>query len=365
MKIGLVTPYFYPLLGGVQEHVANLYLGLKERGHEVKIITSSFLYGGRDGVKFDERDVIRVNHSVPVPINGGIGHVALPWRLKKRLKEIFEAEGFDLLHIHEPLAPTLPLTSLRLGRCKIIGTFHASGDRSLGYSLAHPFLRRDFERLDGRIAVSKAAMSFVSRYFGGEFELIPNGVMIERFSRARPIKEYDTEGWVNILFVGRLDRRKGFCYLRSAFRFIKKEFESTRLIVVGPAKKGERDGIHFVGAQHRFLPDYYRSAHIFCSPAIGRESFGIVLLEAMASGLPIVASDIPGYNEVITHGREGILVPPRDVFSLAEAIMRLIKEGDLRRRMGLSGRERAENFSWPKVIDSITRYYSKVCGYAE
>jgi phosphatidylinositol alpha-mannosyltransferase len=320
------------------------------------------LYRGGDKVEFSEEDVIRVNYSLPVPINGSIGQVAIPWKLKERLKRVFEEEGFDLLHIHEPLAPTLPLMSLRLGKCKIIGTFHAGGERSLAYWLAHPFLKRDFERLDGKIAVSKAAMKFVGRYFGGEFKLIPNGVRIERFSAGRPLEKYSKKGWVNILFVGRLDKRKGFPYLCSAFKLIKKKLKKARLLVVAPTMGKERDGIYFVGPQSKALPDYYKTAHIFCSPATGGESFGIVLLEAMASGLPIIASDIPGYNEVVTQGKEGFLVPPKDSSSLAEAIIRLAEDEDLREKMGAYGREKVKEFSWPKIVDSIVNYYNRVCG---
>lgn len=362
MKIGIVTPYFYPLAGGVQEHVANFYLNLQSLGHEVKIITPSFLSKNR-GIEFDEKDVIRIGLALPVPINGSFGQFSIPWGLRPRVRAMLSHQRFDILHLHEPLIPSLSLSILKAAECKIIGTFHAGAPNSPGYWLGRSFLRRYFERLDGRIAVSAAARDFVVRYFGGEFEIIPNGVDLERFRQGKIIESYNDD-WINLLFVGRPDPRKGLPYLLKAFDIIRNEFKKVRLIVVGPDKgvkrEAARDNIHFVGFQHKHLPDYYKTAHIFCSPATGRESFGIILIEAMAAGLPVVASDIPGYNEVIISGREGILVPPKDPISLARTLGTLISDNNLRTEMGLRATKRAEEFSWPKVTNSILNYYQQV-----
>lgn len=359
MKIGLVTPYFYPLLGGVQEHVANLYLNLKARGHEARIITSSFLTKSPP-VEFDEMDVIRIGLSVPYPINGSIGWYALPWKLRTKIREVLSRERFDLLHINESFIPGLPLTILKEAKCKLISTFHAAGVRSSAYRLGRFFLKEYFEKLDGRIAVSQAAKDFVGQYFRGEFEIIPNGVDLEKFKAGKTLRVYD-DGQINILFVGRLDRRKGLPHLLKAFRVIKKRFKEVRLIVVGSDRKCIKEDVHFVGkVPPKYLQDYYHTAHIFCSPATGRESFGIILIEAMAAGIPIVASSIPGYNEVVTSGREGLLVPPKDPFSLTQALAALISNPDLRREMGIAGRRRAEEFSWSVVTDSILAYYQRV-----
>lgn len=358
MRIGLVTPYFYPLTGGVQEHVANLYLNFKSAGHEVKIITSSFLTKGPE-IDFDERDVIRIGYALPVPINGSWGQLTLS--SKSRIKEVLRRHSFDILHLHEPLVPLLSLSILKEGGCKLIGTFHASAKTSPCYWLGRPFLRGYFERLDGRIAVSCAARDFVARYFGGDYQIIPNGVDLERFRGGKVIEAFN-DGWINLLFVGRFDRRKGLDYLLKAFGYLKDRFKRVRLIVVGGKMDGamEKNDIHFVGPKHHDLPDYYKTAHIFCSPATGRESFGIILLEAMAAGLPIVASDIPGYNELIISGREGLLVPPKDPVLLARALTTLIQDNVLRQGMGEAASILSERFSWSRVADSILEYYEEV-----
>lgn len=370
MKIGIVTPYFYPALGGVQEHVFSLYKQLTKSGHVVKIITSHFERGG-DIESLPTRDVVRIGKAVPIPMNQSVARVAIPCGLRLKIKRLLDKERFEILHIHKPLAPTLPLPFLEHSRAINIGTFHAYSSSSLGYPLARPFLLKYFRRLHGRICVSQAAKEFVSRYFRGDYRVIPNGVDIQRFNPQTPGIEKYGHGRLNILFVGRLDPRKGLECLLKAFPLILKNHPSARLIVVGGGRPPKRylghmdatvaEQVSFEGVvSPEVIPSYYASCDVYCSPATGRESFGIVLLEAMASGVPVVASDIDGYREVIADGKDGLLVRPGDPQAIARAISDLLSNAHARARLGENGRAKALQFSWERVTELIEDYYCEV-----
>lgn len=207
-------------------------------------------------------------------------------------------------------------------------------------------MRHFIDRLHGRIAVSQAALDYISAYFPGEYRIIPNGFDVERFAAegVRPIEQYSGDGRLNVLFVGRLEKRKGFGYLLRAFRLIKATVPEARLLVVGAYSKEDKApfvryarhshlrGVKFIGyVRDEELPRWYWTAHVFCAPSTGFESFGIVLLEAMAAGVPIVASDIPGYRCVLQPGVQGLVVPPADEESLAAAVIRLLRTPGARR----------------------------------
>ncbi|RKY82428.1 hypothetical protein DRP98_09005 [candidate division KSB1 bacterium] len=363
MKIGIVTPTFYPYPGGISEYVYHTYFELRKRGHEVKIITTFF----GDGLTEFEENIYRVGRSIPILSNGSIGRVAFSLQLPKKIKRILDAERFDLLHIHEPLVPTLCLISLRHSRTVNIGTFHTFAEFSLGYFIFRPFLRRYNKKLHGRIAVSESARNFVDRYFGGEYRIIPNGIDIDRFNRVGKIKKFD-DGKLNILFVGRLEPRKGVKYLLKAFPLIKKKLPNSRLIIVGSGPlagyyrqfvpRAFEEDIWFEGlVTKEDLPSYYSTCDVFCSPATGKESFGIVLLEAMASGKAIVASDIEGYRHVVTHGQEGLLVKPRDSQAIADSIVEVLSNEPLRRMLEENGKRKARQYSWENVTSRIINFY--------
>ncbi len=229
-------------------------------------------------------------------------------------------------------------------------------------------------KLNGRIAVSQPALDFISRYFPGDYTIIPNGIELERFATpAKPIEEF-RDGKINILFVGRLEKRKGFGHLLQAFRYVKKENPNTRLIVVGPpgwsrwkyellVKIYNLKDVAFVGyVSAEDLPRYYHTADVFCAPATGSESFGIVLLEAMAASKPIVASNIGGYASVISRDIDGLLVNPRDAKTLAGALDLLINDQPLRERLGAHGRLKAEEYGWDKIAHRVMDYYERVIG---
>jgi phosphatidylinositol alpha-mannosyltransferase len=226
------------------------------------------------------------------------------------------------------------------------------------------------ERLHGRIAVSGAAKHFIERYFPGEYKVIPNGVDIDRFQRAVPLARWQ-DGPSNILFVGRFEPRKGLLDLLKAYRILKKAGCDCRLLVVGTGPLWREARRYVASARLRdveFLgrvsdeekAQLFRTADVYVSPATGGESFGIVLLEAMASGTAIVASDIHGYKNVVRRGREALLVPPREPKAIAGAIARLLNDDQLRAEMGAAGRQRAEEFSWPRVTAKVDDFYGVV-----
>lgn len=366
LKIALVSPYDFPYPGGVTQHVLHLQREFEGLGHDVRVIAPS---SDRQLEKHRE-NVYRVGRVTRVRANGSIARITLSFRLSRRVRDILKSERFDVVHAHEPLMPALPPTILRYSDALNIGTFHAHRGSYYGYFYGRPVLKRVFANLDGRIAVSRAAKKFVQQYFQSRYTIIPNGVDYERFSKADPFPEL-MDGRPNVLFVGRPEKRKGLGYLIRAYPAIKSAFPDARIVVAG-AGDWERDRYHSYAQTHGLedilflgwqpdavLPALYRAADVFCSPAIGGESFGIVLLEAMAAGVPIVASDIEGYRDVVSDGKQGLLVPPRDERALAGAVCRLLQDKTTRGEMGVAGQAWAHHFAWPEVAQRVLHFYSE------
>ena len=365
MKIGLVTPYIYPLPGGVNAHVGFLYQHLKARGHDVRIISST--HGLQ---RSSEGDIIRIGRGFSVPSNGSMGTLTVSPRFLSQCRDVLACERFDLLHFHEPFVPFLSLVLLRESTSVNIATFHAYNGWSPAYEFGRRMLGSYARRLDGRIAVSVAARYFIDKYFPGDYKVIPNGVEVERFATARPIERW-RDGTPNLLFVGRFEERKGLLHLLKAYRLLRREGRDCRLLIVGhgPQEREARryvltrrlGGVELLG---RVGDDekarWFATSDIYVSPATGRESFGIVLLEAMAAGKPIVCSDIHGYKGVVRRGEQAVLVPPRDARALADAIGHLLDDPAERARMGDSGRERSHEFGWDRVAARVDDYYGFV-----
>lgn len=365
MKIGIVTPYAYPMPGGVNDHVGSLYRVLRARGHDVRIITSS--HGLQ---KASEGDIIRVGKGFSVPFNGSMGTITLSPTYLAQMRAILERERFDVLHYHEPFVPFLSLVTLTLSTSVNVGTFHAFGGLSISYEFGKRMLGHYAGKLHGRIAVSPAARHFISRYFPGEYKIVPNGVEPGRYQRAVPIARY-RDGVPNILFVGRMEPRKGLIHLLRAFRRLQLDGVRARLLIVGTGP-GEREARRYVLTRQledvEFLgrvpeaqkAQLFKTADIYVSPATGRESFGIVLLEAMSAGAPIICSDIHGYRGVVRRERDGILVEPGNADALAAAIRRLIDDPVLREQLSRAGEERAQLFTWERVGQAVEEYYGFV-----
>jgi phosphatidyl-myo-inositol alpha-mannosyltransferase len=365
VKIGLVCPYIYPEAGGVAQHVRFLYENLRLAGHDVRIITAS--HGPQ---RSSEGDIIRLGIGFSVRTNGSMGTLTFSPRYIGQVRRMLREEQFDLLHFHEPFVPFLSLFLLRESTSVNVATFHAFAGFSPSYELGSRVMRGHAARLHGRIAVSAAARHFIDRFFPGDYKVIPNGVDVGRYANAVPIARWK-DGTPNILFVGRHEPRKGLLYLLKAQRLLRKSGYGTRLLIVGSgpqerearryvATRGLR-GVVFLGrVTDTEKAQLFRTADVYVSPATGGESFGIVLLESMAAGTPIVASDIHGYKGVVRRGREGLLVPPRDPKGLADAIGRLVDDPALRVQIGAAGQRRAEDFSWPRVTAKVEAYYGFV-----
>ena len=365
MKIGLVCPYIYPESGGVAQHVQFLYANLRSRGHDVRIITAS--HGPQ---RASEGDILRIGVGFSMSANGSVGTITFSPRYISQVRALLARERFDVLHFHEPFVPFLSLFLLRESRSVNIATFHAYAGFSPSYELGSRVMRGHAARLHGRIAVSAAARHFIDRFFAGDYKVIPNGVDIPTFAGAVPLARWQ-DGTPNVLFVGRHEPRKGLLDLLKAHRVLRKAGYGNRLLVVGSGPQ-EREARRYVATRGLQAVEFlgrvsdaekaqlFRTADVFTSPATGGESFGIVLLEAMAAGAPIVASDIHGYKGVVRRGREGLLVPPREPKELAQAIGRLLSDPALRASMGQAGRARAEDFSWPRVTAKVEDYYGFV-----
>lgn len=375
MRIAMVSPYDFPYPGGVTKHITNLAESFRRQGHQVSIIAAS-----SQAAETMPPHVIRISSFVvPVPYSGSVARISLsPW-LASRVRALLGRETFDVVHLHEPTTPTLPWAVAgqmqRLSpQTALVGTFHAYRESpSFPYGYARPVFERVVNRLDGRIAVSPAARDYISAYFPGSYRVIPNGVDVRLFgNRAQPPLLQFSDG-LNILFVGRLDPRKGFRYLVRAYARVKMALPQARLLVVGPysvedCRPYEQElgalgltDVHFIG----YVPDqelarYYQSSHVLCAPSTGFESFGMVLLEAMAAGTPIVASDIEGYRSVVKHKIEGLLVPPRDINALADALIYLLQRPRLRQAMSCCGQATAAHYNWDHVADRVLDCYYEV-----
>ncbi len=374
MKIALVSPYDFVYPGGVVNHISCLERHFTDMGHDVRVIAPASKIITAFGDRF-----IPIGKPRPIPASGSVARITLsPW-LASQVREVYARERFDVVHLHEPLMPMLCTTVLRLANVPTVGTFHASGGKPW-YSFWTPagkyLLDKWFRKLDARIAVSDVAMRYANKYFPAEYTVIPNGIDCGHFCpEASPIPEFN-DGKKNILFVGRMEKRKGVNYLIDAYRRVKQEMPDTRLIIVGPGTRLRHQyerhisrcrisDVVFVGyTSYADLPRFYKTADVVCSPATGYESFGVVLLEAMAVGKPIVASDIDGYRSVVTHDSEGLLVPPRNAEKLAEALFTMLRSETMRRRMGDRGKLKALRFDWDRISQEVMDCYLRVLGQA-
>ncbi|MCK4330109.1 glycosyltransferase family 4 protein [candidate division WOR-3 bacterium] len=359
MKILMVSDLYYPHTGGVSEHIYHLSCELIKKGHCVTVM-APHMTGEEDTVEIPP--VARVGKAIPILANRSHSQVAVAWDIQKQVNDVLES-GFDIIHIHS-FVPVLPILALKHSNTRNVITVHAAYEKSLPYTASKRYLLRYFNKLHARIAVSKVAENSLSMFFPGRYKIIPNGVDINRFNPdVKPLPEF--EGRFNILFVGRFEPRKGLRYLLSAFHIIKRQVPWARLIVVGSGRfevpKRYTDDIILRRCVHSSLiPSYYTSADVFCSPATGNESFGIVLIEAMACGIPVVASSIAGYRCVIKNGENGILAENRNPQAIASAIIGLARDRITREELGKRGRQFATSFSWDKITNKVEEVYNSL-----
>ena len=372
MKIGIVVPFSWSFWGAVVEHAELQAAALEELGHDVRLVMGNDPPGqftrvlhprvGRHGDPPD--NVVPVGRSVIVPANGSLPNIVLSPRSYFRIVRTLERERFDLLHLHEPMTPTICLTALIRARCPMVATFHASGE--LGWmKYGTPLWGFLIERIDHRIAVSERAKESQNFWLPGDYEVIPNGVLVPPEARAGE-REH------RVVFAGRQEPRKGLQVLLRAWPEIHAR-TGLRLTVAGADPLAVRlllarlrvpdDGIDVVGflAQDD-LTDTLLRAKALIAPSIGQESFGMVLTRAFACALPVVASDIPGYREVLTPGAS-VAVAPNDPAALANAVAGLVDDEPRRKGMGEAARALAlEHYSWPTIARRLEQIYVEVTG---
>lgn len=365
MRVGLVCPYAWDVPGGVQQHVGGLADALAAGGHRVSVLAPV------DDPASDLPDyLVPAGRPVPVPYNGAVARLSFGPRTAMRVRRWIDEGGFDVLHIHEPAAPSTSLLACLSADGPLVATFHTSNPRSRALAVGSTALRWAVEKINARIAVSEAARRTLVEHVGGDAVLIPNGVAVEDFARADPLPGWPGEGG-SIGFLGRLDEpRKGLSTLMEAFVLLAAERSHLRLLVAGPGDPGPamasvpehlRARVVILGR----LDDAdrvraYHSTDVFCAPNLGGESFGMVLTEAMAAGAAIVASDIPAFASVLDGGRAGALFTPGDPARLARHAAELLDAPVRRDELSRAARLAVRAYDWDLVAADVARVYETV-----
>jgi len=370
MKIGIVLESSLNIPGGVQEYALGLYDFLEGQGHHVEILTS-----GKPHENTENRNISYLGRSFEIPLFWTSASTPIVIMTGRSIKKFLAEKKFDILHFMEPsiIFNWQILIRSRAANVLTFCSFH-TGIRPLLLSLLKPVGKALTKKIKVKIAVSEPASFYARKLYPNPYKVIPAGIDLSRFTPDGPKEKSLFGKEINILFVGRLDKRKGIFYLLQAYADVSKT-HACRLLIAGdgPKKKAAEQwvsenkvkNIHFLGyVENDSLPDIYRSADIFCSPATHGESFGVVLLEAMASGLPVVAFANRGYKEVMGDGILGeFLVPPRDLKSLTLKLKGLIEDEKLRRKLKQKSLEKAQQYSWenigPKILDIYTRVHNK------
>jgi phosphatidyl-myo-inositol alpha-mannosyltransferase len=375
VKIGVVVPFSWSFWGAVVEHAELQAAALQARGHDVRLIMANDPPGqftralhprvGRHGDP--PPHVIPVGRSVIVPANGSLPNICLSPRSFFRVRRVLGRERFDVIHLHEPMTPAICVAALAVATCPIVATHHASGDLAW-MKAGMPMWGFLMQRVDQRVAVSEQARASADRWVGGPWEVIPNGVLVPE--HAEPDGRAHT-----VTFAGRHEPRKGLHVLLRAWPAIR-ERTGARLQVVGADPLAVRlllarirvseDGIDVRGfLSQEELTDTLRSTKALVAPSLGGESFGMVLTRAFACGTPVIASDIPGYREVVTP-ETALVVSPGDGAALADAVVGLLADEPRRAAMGAAARHLAiESYSWPDIARRLEAVYERVTGRAE
>jgi phosphatidylinositol alpha-mannosyltransferase len=370
MKVGIVVPYSWSFWGGVQEHADHQARALHDLGIEAKILMGhdppgrlTKLLHPKEGRHTRPPDyVVPVGRSVIVPANASLPNIILSPPAMMRMKRSFEEERFDVIHVHEPITPVLSAFALAVAECPVVATCHVAGERLAWYPLGKVLWGLLLERIDYRIAVSEAARRTAAPHIPGEFDVIPNGIVLpERFDAG------NRNG--NVVFIGRNEQRKGLHILLRAWPEVAAR-TGARLRVIGADPLSVRwlarrqnfslDAVDLLGSvSHEELTAELERASVLAAPALGRESFGMVLTRAFACATPAVASDIEGYAAVATP-ESAVLVPPGDAAALAEALIGLLEDEPRRRALGEAARKVAESYSWDRIARRLVEIYEEL-----
>lgn len=370
MRIGIVCPYSFDAPGGVQWHIRDLAEFLLAHGHAVSVLAPA------ERTEHLPHYLVSAGYSVPVPYNGSIARVSFGPVAAARVGRWLQ-QDFDLVHLHEPVTPSISALALWQAEVPVVATFHTAQVRSRALDAVYPALRPSLEKIVARIAVSPAAAANVTRHLGGATVVIPNGVYVDRFALAEPEPAWQgTPQAPTLAFVGRFtEPRKGFAVLAEAMTELVRRRPGVRLLVAGPgdldatltelAVPAEvRSAITGLGAvddaaKARLL----RSVDAYIAPNTGGESFGIILVEAMAAGAPVVAADLDAFAAVLTDGsgeRVGVLTPVGDAAALADAVDGLLDDPERRHTVSLAATHRAADFDWGTVAAQVVDVYETV-----
>ncbi|HXJ26273.1 MAG TPA: glycosyltransferase family 4 protein [Streptosporangiaceae bacterium] len=364
MRVGLVCPYSWDVPGGVQEHIRDLAETLMDLGHQVSVITPA------DDDTVLPSYAVSAGRAVPVPYNGSVGRVAFGFLSASRVRRWLKEGQFDVLHVHEPAAPSLSLLAAWSATGPIVATVHIANPRSRLLHAATPILEYVGEKISARIAVSEAARTTLVEHLGGDAVLIPNGVNVRRYEKADPLPGWPGPGGA-LGFLGRMDEaRKGLAVLLAAFGILGPQRPGLRLLIAGPGDAEEamekvppalRDRVVLLGqVSEEDKVRVYHSVDVFCAPNTGGESFGIVLAEAMAAGAPIVASDLDAFRMVLRGGEAGELFATGDPDALAQAAARLLDDPARRAELSAAARRAVRAFDWPAVAREVVQVYETV-----
>ncbi|MBN2466152.1 glycosyltransferase family 4 protein [candidate division WOR-3 bacterium] len=360
---------YRPYPSGVSEHVHHLAAALRDLGEDISILTTSYRGFGEN---LDSLPVTRFGRALLIPMNRSYATLPVGLRMSSQVKH-FLAEGrFDIVHCHGLFWPEISYWAIRHSRSVNLITFLTAGFKihTTGAGLFRTLFRNQLTKIHGRIAISRRARQAAEPYIPGEFRIIPCGIDLDRF-RPRTSDGHRSHAG-RVLFVGRLDERKGLEVLLQAFPAVIKSVPGARLSVAGsgPMERQARriakefgigGAVEFLGpARPDDLAGIYAGCDVYCAPSLGGETLGIVLLEAMASGAPVVASRIPGYDETVRDGVDGILVPPADPDALAEALVSLLTNEQRRRALTAAGLDRAHEYAWPKVAQRTLDFYREL-----
>jgi phosphatidyl-myo-inositol alpha-mannosyltransferase len=364
VKVGLVCPYTWDVPGGVQEHIMGLAEALIDLGHQVSVISPA-----DDDAPLPDY-VVPAGRAVPVPYNGSVARLAFGFLSASRVRRWLKEGGFDVLHVHEPAAPSLSLLACWVADGPIVATVHTAIPHSRAMHAAEPILQSALEKISGRIAVSEAARTTLVEHFGGDAVLIPNGVSVRKLEKADPLPGWPGAGGA-LGFLGRMDEpRKGFAILLRAFEILAAERPGLRLLVAGHGDADEalaktpawlRDRIVMLGqVSDADKVRVYHSVDVFCAPNTGGESFGIVLAEAMAAGAPIVASDLEAFRQVLRRGQAGLLFPTGNAAELAAAAGQMLGQPELRAGLSAAASAAVRDYDWRVVARDVVRVYEAV-----
>ncbi|MCW2499373.1 MAG: Phosphatidylinositol alpha-mannosyltransferase [Frankiales bacterium] len=362
MRIGIVCPYTWDVPGGVQAHVRDLAESLIGLGHEVSVLTPVDDADGADLPSY----VVAAGRAVPVPYNGSVARLAFGPLSLTRTRRWLRRGRFDVLHLHEPTVPSLSMLACFAARGPMVATFHTATARSRALQVFGTTLQPGLEKITGRIAVSPAARRVVVEHLGHDAVLVPNGVSVRQFAGAEPLP--DAPPGPTVVFLGRIDEpRKGLDVLLGALPALTKQVPDVQILVAGPGELDEPlpDNVRLLGlVSEADKPRVYASGDVYCAPNTHGESFGIVLIEALAAGTPVVASDLEAFRRVLDDGEAGVLVPVGDSAALADALADLLHDPERRRHLRAAGSRVVQAYDWAHVTRQIVEVYETVAAAA-